>query len=172
MTMGPVQLLVVGFEGGEFEGEILAELDRLRENDIVRLIDLVFVRKDDDGKLEKLLRSDLSPEEAEAFGAVVGALIGFGAAGEEGAELGSVEGAAALEDGHVFDDEVWFVDDTIPNGTAAAVALLEHRWAIPLREEIRRAGGFHLADAWVHPADLVGIGILAAEDAELQLSKA
>jgi uncharacterized membrane protein len=172
MTMGPVQLLVVGFEGGDFKGEILAELDRLRENDIVRLIDLAFVRKDADGKVEKMMRSDLSPDEAEAFGAVVGALIGFGAAGDEGAELGAVEGAAALEDGHVFDEEVWYVDDAIPNGTAAAVALLEHRWAIPLREGIRRAGGFHLADAWVHPADLVGIGVLAAEEAELELSKA
>lgn len=172
MTMGPVQLLMVGFEGVEFEGEILAELDRLRENDIVRLIDLVFVRKDADGKVEKILRSDLSPEEAEAFGATVGALIGFGAAGEEGAELGAIEGAAALEDGHVFDEEVWYVDDAIPNGTAAAVALLEHRWAIPLSEGIRRTGGYHLADAWIHPADLVGIGILAAEEAELELSKA
>jgi uncharacterized membrane protein len=168
--MGPVQLLVIGFEGGELKGEILAELDRLRENDVVRLIDLVFVRKDADGKVEKILRSDLSPEEAEAFGAIVGALIGFGAAGEAGAELGAVEGAAALEDGHVFDEEVWYVDDAIPNGTAAAVALLEHRWAIPLRDGVRRAGGFHLADAWIHPADLVGIGILAAEEAELELS--
>ena len=171
MTMGPVQLLVVGFAGGEFKGEILAELDRLREHDIVRLIDLVFVRKHEDGKVEKVLRSDLSPEEAEEFGATVGALIGFGAGGEEGAELGAIEGAAALEDGRVFDDEVWYIEDAIPNGTAAAVALLEHRWAIPLRDGIRRAGGFHLADAWIHPADLVGIGLIAAEEAELQLAK-
>ena len=170
MAIGPVQLLVVGFEGGEFEGEILAELDRLRENDIVRLIDLAFVRKDADGRVERVQRSDLSPEEAEQFGAIVGALIGFGAAGEEGAELGAIEGAAALEDGHVFDEEVWYVDDAIPNGTAAAVALLEHRWAIPLREGIRNAGGFHLADAWIHPADLVAIGVVAAEEAEAQLS--
>ena len=170
MTVGPIQLLVVGFEGGEVESEILAELDRLRENDTVRLIDLLFVRKDDDGNLEKIFRSDLSPEEAEAFGATVGALIGFGAAGEEEAELAAIEGAAALEDGHVYDEEVWYVDDAIPNGTAAAVALLEHRWAIPLRKGIRNAGGFHLADAWVHPADLVGIGLLAADETELQLS--
>ena len=169
MTIGPVQLLVVGFEGGESNGEILAELDRLRENDIVRLIDLVVVRKDADGNLGRLVRSDLSPEEAEALGAVVGALIGFGAAGEEGAEQGAIDGAAALADGHVFDEEVWYVEDAIPNGTAAAVALLEHRWAIPLREGIRNAGGFHLADAWIHPADLVGIGLLEAEEAELQL---
>jgi len=170
MTIGPVQLLVVGFEGGESNGDVLAELDRLRENDIVRLIDLMVVRRDADGNLGKLVRSDLSPEEAEAFGAVVGALIGFGAAGEEGAGLGALEGAAAaLADGPVFDEEVWYVEDAIPNGTAAAVALLEHRWAIPLREGIRNAGGFHLADAWIHPADLVGIGLLEAEEAELQL---
>jgi uncharacterized membrane protein len=168
MTIGPVQLLVVGFEGGELNGEILAELDRLREDDLVRLIDLMLVRKDDDGNVEKILRSDLSPEEAEAFGATVGALIGFGAAGDAAAELGAVEGAASLDD-DVFDDDVWYVDDAIPNGAAAAVALLEHRWATPLRDAVRRAGGFHLADAWIHPADLIGIGIVAAEEAE-QLS--
>ena len=170
MTLGPVQLLVVGFEGGELNDEILAELDRLRESDVVRLIDLIAVRKDADGKLEKLQRTDLSPGEAEAFGAIVGALVGIGGAGEEWAEPGATEEAAAPDDGHVFDEEVWYVEDAIPNGTTAAVALLEHRWAIPLREGIRDAGGFHLADAWIHPADLVGIGILEAEEAELQLS--
>ena len=160
--MGPVQLLVVGFEGGELNGEILAELDRLREDDVVRLIDLAFVRKDDKGNVEKILRSDLSPEEAEAFGAAVGALLGFGAAGDER--------VAALDEGHVFDEDVWYVDDAIPNDTAALVALLEHRWAIPLRDGIRSAGGFHLADAWIHPADLAGIGLVAAEETERQLS--
>ena len=92
MTIGPVQLLVVGFEGGELNDGILAELDQLRESDMVRLIDLMAVRKDADGSVEKLLRSDLSPEEAEAFGALVGALVGFGAAGEDGAELGCNRG--------------------------------------------------------------------------------
>ena len=163
MTVGPVQLLVVGFEGGDFKGEILAELDRLRENDVVRLIDLAFVRKDADGKVEKMMRSDLSPQEAEAFGAVVGALIGFGAAGDEGAELGAVEGAAALEDGHVFDEEVWYVDDAIPNGTAAGVALIEHRWAIPLRDAIIRANGIPLVDEWIHANDLIAVGVATAE---------
>ena len=58
------------------------------------------------------------------FGAIVGALIGLGAEGEEGAEAGAQAGAEALEDGHVFDeDEVWYVTDSIPNGTAAAIAL-------------------------------------------------
>jgi len=160
MTVGPVQLLVIGFADGDVKGELLAELDRLREHDIVRLIDLVLVRKGDDGTVQKILRSDLAPEEAEAFGATVGALIGFGAAREEGSDL------PALDEGHVLDEDVWYVDDAIPSGTVAAVALLEHRWAIPLRDSVRDAGGFQLAEAWIHPADLVGIGILAAEEAE------
>jgi uncharacterized membrane protein len=167
MSLGPVQILVVGFENAEFTGTIRAELDRLREADTVRLIDLVAVRKSEDGTLERLVHSDLTPEEAEEFGAIVGALIGFGVEGEEGAEAGAIAGAQAMEDGHVFSEaESWYVDDAIPPGTAAAVALLEHRWAIPLRDTIREAGGFHLADAWIHPADLVAIGLLAAEAAD------
>jgi hypothetical protein len=50
----------------------------------------------------------------------------------------------------------------------AAVALLEHRWATALRDTIRDAGGFHLADAWVHPADLIAVGLIAAEEAAAQ----
>jgi len=160
MSFGPVQILVVGFGDAEFKGTIRAELEKLREHDIVRLIDLIVVRKDDEGNIERLQQSDLSQEEAMEFGAIVGALIGVGADGEDGASAGAVLGAAAMEDGHVFDEkEMWYVDDAIPPGTAAAIALLDHRWAIPLRDAIREMGGFHLADAWVHPADLIAIGI-------------
>ena len=167
MAIGPVQMLVLGFEDPKFTGEILAELQRLKEHDIIRLIDAMAVRKDDAGELETLQISDLSTEEAEEFGAIVGALIGLGADGEEGAEAGALAGAEALEDGHVFDeDEVWYVADAIPNGTAAAIALIEHRWAIPLRGTIAGAGGFVLADEWIHPQDLVAVGLLAAAEAD------
>jgi hypothetical protein len=62
----------------------------------------------------------------------------------------------------VRDEAVWSIADTIPAGTAAAVALIEHRWAIPLRDAVRRAGGVALADTWVHPEDLVAAGAAAA----------
>ena len=165
MTMGPVQMLVVGFDEPHFTGAIAAELDKLREQDVIRLVDMLVVQKDDAGNVTTLQRSDLSAEDAAEFGAIVGALIGFGAAGDEGAELGAEAGAEAMEDGHVFDDDqVWYVADSIPNGTAAAVALLEHRWAIPLRGAIRGAGGALLADSWVHPTDLVAVGLAAAAE--------
>jgi uncharacterized membrane protein len=166
VTIGPVQLLVFGFEDPKSKGEILSELERLRELDIVRLVDLIAVRKDADGNVDVVHQSDLSVEEAEQVGALAGALIGLGMDGDEGAERGAELGAAAGSDGHLLDEDAWYVVDAIPNGTAAAVALIEHRWAIPLREAIAREGGVPLADAWIHPRDLVAIGLAAAERGE------
>lgn len=170
MAFGPVQLLVLGFDQPDFQGQIVAELDRLKEGDLVRVIDGIAVHKHQDGKVEVLRRSDLSDDEAAEFGAVVGALIGLGAGGVEGAEAGAELGAAAAaaerSEPDQGDDE-WDVLDEIPPGTAAAVILLEHRWAAPLRDAIRSANGFAISDGWVHPEDLVAVGILAAEEAAL-----
>jgi uncharacterized membrane protein len=162
LTLGPVQMLVVGFEGDNFTGEIRKELKRLKENEVIRLIDLLLVKKNADGELEVLQQSDLNQEEAEEFGAIVGALVGFGMGGEEEAERAAIAGANELEDGHLFDEAaVWYLGDAIPEGTAAAVALIEHRWAIPLRDMIAKAGGVTLADEWIHVKDLLAVGLLA-----------
>ena len=93
------------------------------------------------------------------FGAIVGALVGFGTGDEDMVEDAAVAGATALADGHVFEsDDVWYLADAIPNDTAAAIALIEHRWAMPLRDKILDKGGFVLADEWIHPKDLIAIG--------------
>ena len=155
---GPVQMLVVGFDDANFQGEILPELRRLRDRDVIRLIDLVVVEKDAAGDIPSVEVSDLSEEEAAEFGAIAGALVGLGADGGEGMEEGAIAGAEAAEDGVFGDELVWSVADAIPFGSTAAVALIEHRWAIPLRDAIRRAGGVTTADAWVHPEDLIAAG--------------
>jgi uncharacterized membrane protein len=171
MSFGPVQMLVVGFEDPQFKGEVLEELRRLKEENIIRLIDLIAVKKDDKGVVETVHISDLTPDEATEFGAIVGALIGVGAAGEEGAEVGALAGAEALADGQVFDDDqVWYVTDAIPEGSAAAIALIEHRWAIPLRDAIARAGGIPLADEWIHVTDLLAVGAALGVEMEAQTS--
>jgi uncharacterized membrane protein len=159
MPFGPMQLLVIGFEGAEFTGEIAPELRRLREHDVVRLIDLLFVTKDADGRVTTMETTDLSTEESAELGAIVGALMGYGAAGEEGAEVGAIAGAAEAERiAQPLRDDVWYVADAIPPGTSAAVAVLEHRWAIGLRDAVMRAKGSALAEAWLHPSDLVSLG--------------
>jgi uncharacterized membrane protein len=166
--MGPVQILVIGYGAdANFTGAALDELKRLREHDLVRVIDLLFVMKDEDGVVEKIEITDT--EGLAELGAVAGALMGFGAAGEEGAELGALVGAeAALEQGSALDeDEFWYIADAIPEGTAAAVAVIEHRWAIPLRDAIRGAGGVPLADEWLSPEDLLAAGVEIGLEASL-----
>ena len=163
VIVGPVQVLVVGFGEDRFKGEIMPELKRLREHDVIRLIDLLFVTKGEDGTVAALEESDLSRGERMEFGAFVGALVGFGAGGEEEAEAGALAGAAGFEDGRLYDDaDVWYLADAIPEGTSAAIALIEHRWAIPLRQKIQAAGGVALADQWLHPEDLIAVGLAAA----------
>jgi len=156
MTVGPVEIFVIGFKDPEFHGEIRAELERLKDGDIIRLVDLLAVRKTEDGVIEAIQRSDLEADEALAFGAAVGALIGFGAAGEDGMELGAVWGLREMADGHVFDDEdKWRVADAIEPGQGAIVALVEHRWAVPVREAVRRSGGRAVAGRWIAEAALI-----------------
>lgn len=146
--LGPVQMLIVGFEGGRFEGQILTELERLSEQGIVRLLDLLFVGKDEDGTLAALEVSDVGIEPDEGLGKALGTLVGLGEGGSEDEPEGE------------FDPEqVWYAADAIPPGTAAAIVLLEHRWAIPLREASQAAGGELLAEAWVHPLDLAAAGL-------------
>lgn len=153
MTLGPMQLVVFGFAGGEPRGELLAELQRLAEHDIVRLVDLLAVRKAEDGTVQVLEVSALDLD-GEA-GATLAALTGLQAEADAAAPSHAEQVAAA-------DEDVWYVADSIPPGTAAAIALLEHRWAIPLREKLQGLGGQLLDEAWVHPLELEAIGLGAS----------
>ena len=170
MAIGPVQLIVLGFSHPNFHGEIIAELERLRESDMVRVIDALAVYKDAEGELEVEHLSNLTEDEAIEVGSKIGALIGLGFEGEEGAEAGAIAGAeeVAAEGGvNIFsEEEGWDVLEDIPNDSAAALVLLEHHWAVPLRDAIARAGGFRISDGFISPLDLVGIGLLSAEEAK------
>ena len=166
MTIGPVQLLVIGFSQPDFEGEIAAELARLRESDTVKVIDAMVVYKDAEGDLEVAHLDTLTDEDRIEYGATLGALIGLGFDGEEGAEAGAVAGAELASEGiEVLEDNAdWDVLAGIPEDSAAALLLIEHHWAVPLRDAIARAGGFRIDDGFISPLDLVEIGLLAADD--------
>ena len=169
MAIGPVQLIVLGFDHPHFHGEVIAELERLRESDTVRVIDSIAVYKDADGELEIEHLSNLTEQEAIELGSKIGALIGLGVEGEEGIEAGAVAGAeeAAADGIQVFAGaEEWDVLADIPNNSAAALILLEHHWAVPLRDAIARAGGFRISDGFISPLDLVEIGLLSTEEAK------
>jgi uncharacterized membrane protein len=168
MAIGPVQLIVLGFNHPDFHGEVIAELERLHENGMVRVIDSLAVYKDADGDLEVEHLSNLTQEEAVELGSKIGALIGLGIDGEEGMEAGAAAGAeqAAEEGISVFGGDEWDVLEDIPNDSAAALILLEHHWAVPLRDAIARANGFRISDGFISPLDLIAIGLMTAEEAE------
>jgi uncharacterized membrane protein len=168
MAIGPVQLIVLGFQHPEFHGEIAAALEKLRASDTVRVIDALAVHKDAEGEIEVAHLSNLSKDEAIELGSKVAALVGLGIDGEEGMIAGAEAGAeAAGNGGSVFsDEEAWDVLEEIPNDSAAALILLEHHWAVPLRDAIARAGGFRISDGFISPLDLIEIGLVSREEAE------
>ena len=173
MAIGPVQLIVLGFNHPDFHGEVIAELERLRETDAVRVIDSLAVYKTPEGELEVEHLSNLSTDEAIELGSKIGALIGLGIEGEEGMVAGALAGAeAAAADGvdvlpdDLSGDDAWDVLEDIPNDSAVALLLLEHHWAVPLRDAIARAGGYRINDAFISPLDLVAIGLMSAQDAK------
>ena len=156
---GPIQILTVAFDGSHFKGEILPELERLKTLGLIRVIDLLLIRKDSTGAAATLTATDLDWEEAADFGAMVGGLIGWGVAGAEGAEIGWMTGAAESADGHTLgEDDQFALLQTIPNNSSVAIMLIEHVWAKPLRAAITRADGVEIANSWLRPEDLIGIG--------------
>ena len=167
MAIGPVQLIVLGFNHPSFHGEIIAELERLRQSDTVRVIDALAVYKDAEGGMEVEHLSNLSTEEAVELGSKIGALVGLGIEGEAGMQAGAEAGAerrrgrrAGVPRRHLGRAR------GNPPDTAAALLLIEHHWAVPLRDAIGRAGGFRLADGFISPFDLIGIGLLNADEAK------
>jgi len=148
----PLQMVMLAFDGNRFEGRILAELKRLREEGIVRLVGLLFVRKDVDGTISSLQESDLEPPAALLIGSAMRDLIGarrFAAVTGGGAAEASLFGYTEAD--------IRRIAAEIPTNTAVALALFEHTWALELKQAIIDAGGFVAADGLVGPAALLAL---------------
>lgn len=145
---GPVQVLVVGFEEPSLSGEILAELTRLGEAGVVRLLDVLLVTRTEDGRLETL---PAPPGADPELGRLATAF------------LAQTENEEVRDDVGGSDPTAWSLDDAMLPGGASAVAFIEHTWAQPLVLAIRRAGGQLLDETWLAPDDLELLGRLADE---------
>lgn len=136
--LGPVDYLVVEFPGSNFTGEIMPELSDLVERGIVRVLDLVLIKKDDDGSVEAFEVADIDP----------GILGGIRELERELADL-------------LSEDDVASVAQAMEPGSTAGLLVYENLWAAPFASAVRRAGGQLIANGRI-PVQ----GILAAlEDA-------
>ncbi len=167
-SVGPIEFLSVAFIGNKFRGEILPELERLKIEGFVRIIDLLLVRKDSTGAVMVTTASDLDWVEAVELGAYLGGLAAVAAVGPAGLERGAMSGAAQLADGHFFDeDDLFRVTQTLPPDMSAALVLLEHLWAKPLYEAVDRADGIMLGKDWLEADEVFTPARLAAHNRPL-----
>jgi uncharacterized membrane protein len=150
--IGPVQLVAIGFPpDAEFEGRIMAELERLESHETIRILDLLFVGKD--AETGDLLALDYQGEE---LGAIVGALLGFEFEDDGELEDGSTEGT----EGHAFglsQSEIHDMAASLRPGSSAGFVLIEHVWARTLKGAIRDAGGFPLGEGFLTPETLAAV---------------
>ena len=160
---GPFQLITVGF-GSDADGEarVLAEVDRLQGRGVLRLIDMLFVAKDEDGTIQRLVIGD-----DEDFGVLLASII-------------PIDGAhhvkTAVDDGSSgFDaaDASELIESLSP-GTALAFLLIEHGWAQPLFDVIAETGGTLLGEGFLTPETglFVGAEVAAMEQAATEIAAA
>jgi hypothetical protein len=162
-VVGPIQYIVFGVRTEEQQKEVVQQLRAMNERGTVRLIDLAYIRKTENGALQTGRLSGLSEEDQRKFGALARALVGIGAAVEyaqTGGEFGT--GAFANQD---FGESVQEIKERIseaaqdlPPGAACAIALIEHRWLLEVREKVQEKGVVILTQGLVRPRSLLMLG--------------
>ena len=146
-------MLVFEFEQERLAGEVFPELMSLVARGLIRLLDMLVVhRPADNGHLDVVDSRAMFGDDCEMAGEVVASLIGLRSASEHMRAREAIDGPA--DD----DDATWDVTDRIPPDTRAAILLVEHLWAIPLRNAAGHDRPIVLADEWVHPDDLYAVG--------------
>ena len=142
-AIGPVQVVVIGIDAPGSDQMLAAELQDLGTQDAIRILDVLRVRRGHDDEIRRLESPDLDGHP----GSLVEALLVVDQ------EERPAPGAPRSSD-EASGDGAWFLADRVPRGAAAAILLIEHRWAVPLREAAVEFEAEIFGDAWVHPGDL------------------
>jgi hypothetical protein len=129
MAIGPVEYLILGFPGNNFTGQIVPELAKLLDSGLVRIIDLTFITKDADGRVD-VVEYD-AVEELAAFAGL-------------DAEIGGI----------LTDEDVAHAAASLEPNTSAAVLIWEDTWAAPFAEAVRNANGVILEGARI-PREII-----------------
>ena len=129
--MGPIDYIVVEWPGRQPNGEVAPQLVDLVERGLIRILDLVFVAKDEEGNVAGLEISELAGEVAE---------------------LSVFEGASS---GLISDEDVDEAGGVLEPGTSAALLVFENAWAAPFVSAVRRSGGQLVASGRIPAQDLL-----------------
>lgn len=192
MPVGPLQFVFLGMRGDEQRSEVTKALRTLSDRGAIRVLDIAYTTKQEDGSFTPAQEyTTMTDQERQQLGTAVGALVGMGYGGYYGGKEGAKQGArigaqigAVGGDGTVaaFAQEEFgeSVDDVrehirelaadVPVGATCAVALIEHRWMLELKDQLQRAGIAILGSGLIRPRSLVMLGahIAAAQQATVQ----
>lgn len=136
--MGPVEYLVVEFPGSQFNGEIVPALSELVTNGTIRIIDLVFIKKDLEGRIKIFELSELAHDEAAMFDTLEGEI-----------------------DNLLNEEDLIAAGERMQVNSSAAIMVFENAWAARLSNAIQSANG-RLVDNARIPADVVRAALEAA----------
>ena len=154
---GPLQVIAVSFSpGSDFQARVLAEVDRLQGRGVLRLLDVIFVAKNEDGTLESVVVGG----EDDDLGALLSSILPLGGGGlvEPTGDAGS--SGSAMSD-------AWALAESLSPGTALALLLVEHGWAQALFEAVSESGGALLGEGFLtaEAGLVVGAEVAALEEA-------
>jgi uncharacterized membrane protein len=154
--LGPLQLIVIGFDEDKYARDIILELKSLRKAKTILLFDLLYLFKHEDGTVDSKEVSDLQEEEQREFGTLVRSLLGLSAKDVEHIDAEAVAGTLEAADDAfgLSDSEIQTVADEIPNGSSAIFVIFEHAWARPLKAAMIRTGGYVRAQGIIDPETL------------------
>lgn len=134
MEIGPLEYVVIGLKDDQFASEVLPELNAIQEHGLIRVVDLVFVRKAADGTVTVQEVSELREEEQQSYAALAEELAGL-----------------------LTTQDLEHLAKEIPSGSEAVIVLLEHTWTLGLAEAVRRAGGVLFTGGMVTPEALAQV---------------
>ena len=142
--LGPVELVTIEFPGNQFKGEIIPALRDVVNQSLIRIIDLVFIRKDNNGSVQMKELRDLDPELARDFDPLINDIMGL-----------------------ISEDDIQKIAAELENNSSAGMMVIEHLWAKNFKEAVIRANGRLVADLHI-PNEVVE----KAESASKNLVKA
>jgi DNA-binding CsgD family transcriptional regulator len=161
---GPLQLIAVSFSpASDFQAQVLAEVDRLQGRGVLRLLDVIFVAKNEDGTIEPVVVGG----DDDDLGALLSSILPFGGGG-----LVEPSGVAASSGSAMAD--AWALAESLLPGTALALLLVEHGWAQALFDAVSESGGALLGEGFLtaEAGLVVGAEVAALEEAAAVIAAA
>jgi DNA-binding CsgD family transcriptional regulator len=153
---GPLQVIAVSFSpGSDFQARVLAEVDRLQGRGVLRLLDVIFVAKNEDGTIEPVVFGG----DDDDLGALLSSILPLGG--------GVVEPTGEADSSGSAMSDAWALAESLLPGTALALLLVEHGWAQALFEAVSDSGGALLGEGFLtaEAGLVVGAEVAALEEA-------